>query len=189
MAEIASAVRQIRTRLGLTTRQFAQRLGVRHTAISRWERNEMQPGFLALRELLKFAEGTERNPLLARLARLLERSGLAEEAALIQCQKAGILVDLASAGWHLVWEERTPGALPAGPHLAEFSKVAAAIVHRGEEVDHSLVQILSLWRNHNTADEAVRGYFVDAATFLEVSLANWRAKRTERALGSSEAGT
>jgi len=179
MAELGPVIRQIRARLGLTTRQFAECLGVRHTAVSRWERNQMQPGFLALRELLKLAEGTEKNPLSHRLARLLERSGLAEEAAVIQLGKAGGLVDLQARGWHLVWEEPTPGACPSGPNLAEFSETAAAIIHRGEEIDHSLVLILKLWRDHNTTDDAVRTYFADAATFLEVSLANWRAKRTE----------
>jgi transcriptional regulator with XRE-family HTH domain len=179
MSDLASVIRQIRRRLGLTTRQFAQRLGVRHTAISRWERGQMQPGFLALKEILKVAEGTEKNPVLERLIRLLKRSGLAGDSALIQLGRAGILVDLRPLDRRLVWEERPPGVSPAGPNLAEFFGIATAIIHRAEEVDRSLVDILRFWRDHNTTDDAVRGYFADAAKFLAVSLATWEARQRE----------
>lgn len=178
MSDLASAIHQIRGRLGLTTREFARRLGVRHTAVSRWERDEMRPGFLALRELLKIAEGTEKNPLLERLARLLERSGLAEEAALMQWRRAGMLVELQSRGWRLVWEEPAQPQQSATPQLADFAEVAAQIVRRGMEVDPSLVEILMLWTRHDTTDDSVRRYFADAANFLAVSLATWKAKRT-----------
>lgn len=188
MSEVGSVIRQIRNRLHLTTREFAEKLGVRHTAVSRYERNEMQPGFLPLRAILKLAEGTERNPILERLARLLERSGLGGEAVLIQSRRAGALVDLASRGWHLVLDESIQTLQSPPPHLLDFADVSAQIVGRGKEIDPSLVKILALWLDHDTTDGDVRGYFADAAKFLAVSLTTWKARRSEGLEGPSADG-
>jgi putative transcriptional regulator len=50
-ASIASLVRQLRARLGLTQEKFAARLGVTFPTINRWENGRAKPSPLALKQI------------------------------------------------------------------------------------------------------------------------------------------
>jgi putative transcriptional regulator len=52
-------VKKIRLQFGLTQEQFAQRLGVTHGTIARWERGGSVPSPLAIEKLNQFKGKTE----------------------------------------------------------------------------------------------------------------------------------
>ncbi len=58
MQDLADWIRALRTQLGLTQGQFAQRLGVTFVTVSRWENRQVYPSRLALRLLSALAEST-----------------------------------------------------------------------------------------------------------------------------------
>lgn len=53
-------IRLIRDRLGLTQQQLAQMLGVHPVTLSRWERNQAEPGPYNVQQLLLLEEGAGR---------------------------------------------------------------------------------------------------------------------------------
>jgi len=55
MKEVKS-IKKIRSKLTLTQEQFAQRLGVSWTTISRWENNRAKPSPLAIKGIEKLCK-------------------------------------------------------------------------------------------------------------------------------------
>ena len=194
MADIASIFRRIRARLGMTRQDFGKLLGVSHTNISRYESGRTLPGYLVAGRLLELAEGTEKNPIVERLAHLLERPGLTDQAATEELRRidrwrpAGSKEWMEAHGWRVLPEEVMEAPRLAPPQLADFVELATVIMHRGKEVDRALVEVLALWLQCDTTDDEIRRYFADAAKFLEVSLATWKAKQEELAAALRKAG-
>jgi len=172
-SELARTIRSVRTRLEMSGIGFAKLLGVSQPMVSRYEAGRSLPGYIILGRLLEHARGAEKNPILNRLRELLESPELTEYGILGELWK----IDR----WNPARKDRIEAFKEIRPELSEFARVAMDVVRRAAEVDHSLVEILSLWLEHDTADPVVRGYFADAAKFLEVSLASWEARRKERA--------
>lgn len=60
----STEIRRLRYALDLTQKQFAEKIGVTHLSISRWERSETVPTQLAMYKLLEMKkEYDERNPV------------------------------------------------------------------------------------------------------------------------------
>ena len=51
----ASLLREARLRAGLTQKELASRAGVKPSAVSRWERGEVEPSFRRVEELIRSA--------------------------------------------------------------------------------------------------------------------------------------
>lgn len=121
--------------------------------------------------LLQLAEGAEKNPILARLEKVLGHApvGKLTERVALSALKAidryRPLPDASHSG------ERMQAVKATRPHLGQLSDVTSALIGRGSEVDPSIVKILRLWADSDTADPAVRECFGDAAKYLEVALA------------------
>ncbi len=188
---IARAIRSIRNRLGKTGVEFARLLGINQAMVSRYERGTSLPGYVILGRLLELAEGTEKNAILDRVRHLLERAELTEQAALKELRATDRWrpIDptegLKARGWRVLSEEPMQILRSAPPELGDFALLAGDIVRRGKAVDRALIEVLALWLRYDTTDDQVRRYFADAAKFLEVSLATWKAKQEERDPGSS----
>ncbi len=59
--DVPNMVRGLRDDLGLTQEQFAAKIGVTWATISRWENNRGKPYPLAMRQLEKLRQKTNRN--------------------------------------------------------------------------------------------------------------------------------
>lgn len=57
--EIASMIKKLRSRLGLTQEQFAVKVGVTFSTVNRWEKNRGAPSPLALRRVEEMIEETK----------------------------------------------------------------------------------------------------------------------------------
>jgi transcriptional regulator with XRE-family HTH domain len=172
-SDVARAIHSIRVRLGMSGVEFAKVLGITQAMVSRYEAGKTLPGYMVLGRLLEQAEGTEKNPLLKRLQEILGRPELTEQEVIGELWK----IDR----WRPAGKDRMEAFREIRPQLSEFARFAKDIVRRAAEVDHSLIEILALWLEHDTTDPVVRRYFADAAKFLEVSLASRKARRKERA--------
>jgi transcriptional regulator with XRE-family HTH domain len=176
-AGLSQAIRHTRFRLGMNMTDFGRLLGVTHGQVSRYESGRAGPGYLHMGRLLQLAEGAEKNPIIERLAEMLDLPArkASEVAMLSELEKMGHYIqplwnDLplhpppTDPGVHDEFREFTP-------NLAELLKVVSELCHRRREVDESLVRILRLWLTSDDADGDVRRRFADAAKFIEVGLA------------------
>ncbi len=57
--ELASMIKNLRSRLGLTQEQFAAKVGVTFSTVNRWENERGAPSPLALRRIEELMEGTK----------------------------------------------------------------------------------------------------------------------------------
>lgn len=175
-SELSRVIRLVRFRLGMNTTDFGKLLGVAHSQISRYEIGTAKPGYVPLARLLRLAEGAERNPIISRLAEMLEqpRESATEVSVLSELEKTGRFTEP-------LWGNLPPPqALREGfwddfreftPNLADFLKAVSELCDRRREIDSSLVQILRLWLSSNDSDPEVRQHFADAAKYIEVGLA------------------
>jgi transcriptional regulator with XRE-family HTH domain len=160
VSELAQAIRQIRYRLGKTTTQFGEMLGVSHATVSRYESGRLKPGYVHLGKLLQLAEGTEKNPIINRLHSLLGVTG-GERVVLVELGRINRLRKVADQ------DIREAMGLKG---LERFSDLSYRISMRRLEVDASLNTILELWLSADTVNPETRRAFEQAANFLKVAL-------------------
>ncbi|HPC62044.1 MAG TPA: helix-turn-helix transcriptional regulator, partial [Verrucomicrobiota bacterium] len=54
--DFAKRILEVRGKLGLTQMGFAERLGVSHISVCRWEKEKAKPGFSVWKQVLKLEE-------------------------------------------------------------------------------------------------------------------------------------
>jgi transcriptional regulator with XRE-family HTH domain len=159
MTALAQAIAELRRRLGWTTTELAQHLGVSQASASRYERGKMDPGYLVLERLFWLAKGPEKKPIMDALeVALNERlpSRLTKE-------EEGSIGDILPVRAKI---------RPRRPNLSRFAEVANIVISAGDEIDPAVVEILELWLElRMSLNPKVRAAFEDAGRFLRVSLA------------------
>lgn len=56
--ELASKIRELRSKLGLTQEQFAAKVGVTFSTVNRWENGKGKPSPLAMRQIKELMDRT-----------------------------------------------------------------------------------------------------------------------------------
>ncbi len=59
--DTSKIVKEVRTALGLTQKQFAAKIGVAYATVNRWENNRRKPCPLAIHQLEKLQKEINRN--------------------------------------------------------------------------------------------------------------------------------
>jgi transcriptional regulator with XRE-family HTH domain len=176
VSDLGRVIRLVRFRLGMNTTDFARLLGVAQSQVSRYEAGTAKPGYLPMARLLHLAEGAERNPIMSRLAEMLEqpREKATEVSLLSELERMGRYAEPLWGSTHPphapsegFWDEFREFA----PNLAELLKAVSELCDRRREIDSSLVRILRLWLSADDSDPNIRQRFADAAKYIEVGIA------------------
>jgi len=178
--ELAATIKRIRVRLGMNMTKFAKAIGVTQGQVSRYEAGLATPGPSTLADLVRLADGAEKNPMLKCLTEMLQpglqRGPMSEGEALSEVAAQRKRFD---AMWAAEMELQAAGTprpfwaniLGIAPNLAKLLQLVSGLYESKREVDASLVRILQLWcGNHRDSDPAVRQCFAEAAQYLEFLL-------------------
>lgn len=162
-------MRAIRSRLGLTMKDFAVKLGVDQGTVSRYESGKVRGSKSVLLLLAQLAEpGPERRAIEIEMSddpavrRELLREQFSESAKAVTEQLRRRVADLEHSD----------------PAKAEFLRLALRIAERGR-VPLWLLVALRKWDQHGH-DPAAAGVFEDVATRLEIDLGILDARPSSR---------
>lgn len=140
-----AAVRQVRTRLGMTTAQLAETIGVNQSTISRYESGERTPRSSVIGALLKIASDAEKLEI---IGVLLNTGLIGAPPEISPSELAGHLI--ASAGMARIGEALLDvlGEKRQDPGIRKFVAGAATMLDKCSTVDGSITEILLLWSAH-----------------------------------------
>jgi transcriptional regulator with XRE-family HTH domain len=182
---LGETIKQIRIRVGMTTTEFGRFIGVGHSSVSRYEEDKMRPGYLVLHNILKLADGSEKNPIIEALEEDLSSNPQLRPPPR---EVAGFQeVTPETGGWKVVEEPYRPRAAADAeeqlgpsllvtahiqrPNLRRLAEIVNQLIAERREVDSSLPEMLELWLKHaKDADAWIRTVFADALNFIRVSL-------------------
>lgn len=137
MLSVAAAIRSIRKRLGESTTEFARRLGVGQSTISKYELNRVTPSRSTLLLLLPLAESKDEKRAIA--------EALGGDVDFIKVREAQLERDIAAAQAEmkaiLDQERRSPGT-------RRWMLGLALQIARHPEIPLWLPTILSLWQRY-----------------------------------------
>ena len=173
----------MRKRLGKNTNEFAELLGTTAATISRYESGSRRPGLVPLEKLLDLAEGTERGPIHEAMALIEYINSRRDEAddnvgrpVRQFAEEIGRQIGVKPAAIERRLAQVVREYLQRGdtkprrvlPELAAFADASDQVIRAGREVDHALVEVLSLWITHSR-NPAFREALLDAVRFLKIS--------------------
>ncbi len=165
---LPEALRLIRQRHSQTQAEFAERLGLTHSMISKYESGRAVPSRTVLMLYLRLAEGVEKPAILGAL-------DVRED--LQQGWSAGEL-EAALEDFQTYLQEKRVGHAKSkvGASIADFAREALGVLRDGRGVDPSVVEIIRRWRQHGQNPKA-REFFQHARDYLEVELTRLGAQR------------
>jgi len=148
--------------------QFALRLGVRHSAISRYESGKLTPSRSMLIMLFQLAVHPEEKNLILSVMGVdgSLRGGWGEKELLEAIREFDIYENAKEV------EAKFPRRAWKKGSLMDFAEKAKLIVKQVGDVDPSLVEILSAWIRYHGEPRAVE-HFRDVAAFLTVKLSKY----------------
>jgi len=165
MNPIAKMVAKIRERLRESQEQFAERLKIQQTTVSRYESGKSVPRPPVLMQLYALALPAERRAL----TEALGRQWVAVESA---AEKGAL------SGWEPVSQERA-GWEPVGFDRRTLSKSLAPIrmaKKTPNKTEDPITEIHALWAQYGSDPRAVE-FFRDAAAYLRVQLSGLKRGR------------
>ena len=175
---LSALMRSVRKRLRMNTTEFARKLGVAQSVVSRYENGSRSPGWRPLARLLLIAEGPEKKQVLKALSRVkgqpvdeVEATREAQEVAAEDefLRRVGLGEPpgfrIGGSGEDI---EEPMGLDDLPPNLSRFLVAASIIGHGKREVDESLSSILELWLRWGCRYPEAARYFQDAERFLRV---------------------
>lgn len=169
MPDLASVIRTIRKRLGLTQAAFADLIEARQNTISQYETGRIVPSRSVLRLLLGLAVRDERLPVLAALGVSAEDVGdLPDDVVQHAIDQFDRYISTGGTG-------AVSGH--GGPELFEFARAAMRILSTSHaDFSPAITDILNKWIEFGS-EPRTHELFENAALYLDVELRPLKAAR------------
>ena len=184
LKDLATTIQRIRTRLGMTTGEFADVLGVNQSTVSRYESGERVPRHRVIVELLTVANIDERQ---AMIGTLLGVGLIGASPGLAPTEIADAMVSMrgktraADALMDVLVEQNKQG----DPGFRAFVVGVADVMDGCDTVPGSISSILQLWAAHHALNPNAPAYFRDALGYLKARLWGDQEAARQRATGGT----